>query len=185
LNEYVDILSKRVGQSARNFEVLKHLEQQGLPVDKSSFSKLCQDLLLKRALNRKNRRSFFAMIEDATVMAHIKAEYKPENRDRLIAFIESCDYKEIEEYHLRNVRNLLDIDVSIADDLLMSYTKSLYDRGTGDKGANIKRLIRVCKTYPQLSPKKILAYLSVNNRMADIKKLVASFHDLKTLVPFI
>lgn len=185
LSEYVGILSKRVGQSARNFQLLKHLEQQGFPVDKSAINKLCQDLLFKRVPNRKNRRSFFAMLEDASVKAHIKSEYKPENRDRLVAFVKACDYKEIEEYHLRNIGNLLNIDASIADDLLMTYADRLYARGTGDKGANIKRLIRACKTYPQFSPKKVLVYLSANNRMPDIKKLVAAFHDLKTLVPFI
>jgi hypothetical protein len=185
INEYVGILSKRVGQSARNFQLIKHLEQQGLPVDKSAINKLCQDLLFKRVPNRKNRRSFFAMIEDASVMAHIKSEYKPEHRDRLVAFVKACDYKEIEEYHLRNIGSLLSLDTSIADDLLNTYADRLYARGTGDKGANIKRLIRACKAYPQFSPKKVLVYLSANNRMADIKKLVASFHDLKTLVPFI
>lgn len=185
LDEYVGILSKRVGQSARNFQLIKHLEQQGFPVDKTAIFKLCRDLLFKRALNRPNRRSFFAMLEDSSIKAHIKSEYKPENRDRLVAFIKACDYKEIEEYHLRNIGHLLSIDASIADELLNTYAERLYARGTGDRGANIKRLIRACKAYPQLSPKKVLVYLSTNNRMADIKKLVASFHDLKTLVPFI
>lgn len=185
MGEYVGILSKRVGQSARNFEVLKQLESQGLSVDKQAIFKLVTDLLFKRVPNRKNRRSFFAMLEDDSVMAYLKSEYKTDHRDKLVSLIKNCDFREIEEYHLRNMKNLLGLDPTIADDLLTTYAERLYARGTGDKGANVKRLIRACKTFPQLSPKKVLVYLSANNRMADIKKLVSSFHDLKTLVPFI
>lgn len=185
ISEYVGILSQRVGQSARNFEVLKQLENQGFPVDKQVIHKLVKDLLFKRVPNRKNRRSFFAMLEDASVMDYLKSEYKPEHRDKLVEFVKNCDFREIEEYHLRNMKNLLALDATIADDLLTTYAERLYARGTGDKGANIKRLIRACKTFPELSPKKVLVYLSANSRMADIKKLVSSFHDLKMLVPFI
>ena len=185
VEEYVEILSKRVGQSARNFEVLRQLEKQGLPVDKQPIFKLVTDLLFKRVPNRKNRRSFFAMIEDVAVFDHLKSEYKSEHRDKLVSFIKSCDFREIEEYHLRNMKNLLSLDATIADDLLTTYAERLYARGTGDKGANVKRLIRACKDCPQLSPKKVLVYLSANSRMSDIKKLVGAFHDLKMLVPFI
>lgn len=185
MGEYVGILSNRVGQSARNFEVLQQLEKQGLTVDKQKIFKLVTDLLFKRVPNRKNRRSFFAMLEDVSVMDYLKSEYKPEHRDKLVEFVKNCDFREIEEYHLRNMKNLLALDATIADDLLTTYAERLYARGTGDKGANIKRLIRACKTFPELSPKKVLVYLSANSRMADIKKLVSSFHDLKMLVPFI
>jgi hypothetical protein len=185
MGEYVGILSNRVGQSARNFEVLRELEKQGLTVDKQKIFKLVTDLLFKRVPNRKNRRSFFAMLEDVSVMDYLKTEYKSDHRDKLVSLIKNCDFREIEEYHLRNMKNLLALDPTIADDLLTTYAERLYARGTGDKGANVKRLIRACKTFSQLSPKKVLVYLSANNRMADIKKLVGAFHDLKMLVPFI
>ena len=183
--EYISILSQRVGQSARSFEILRQLEKQGLPVDKSQLFRLVKDLLFKRVPNRGNRRSFFAMIDDASLMAALKNDYKLEHRARLIALLHKCDFKEIEENHLRNIKNLLEIDSTIADELLTIYSDKLYARGTGNKGANIKRLIRACKTYPQFSPKKVLAYLSANNRMSDVKFLVNAFPDLKVLVPFI
>lgn len=184
-DEYIAALSVQVGQSARSFEIIKQLESQGISVDKSSLFKQARNLLFKRVPNRPNKRSFFAMIEDPAIMAHLKSEYKPEHRDRLLNLIKSCDFKEIEEYHLRNIKNLLQLDASIADELFTTYAVSLYGRGYGYKKANVQRLIRVCKNYPQFSPKKVLVWLTNQNRMADIKYLVSAFPELKVLIPFI
>lgn len=185
INEYVAIISKQIGQSARSFEVLRHLEGQGLPIDKAPMFKLVDNLLFKRTPNRKNRRAFFMLISDPPVMSHLKDNYKPENRDRLLELISRCDYQELEEQHLRNLKSLLELDESIADDLINVYADRLYSRGTGHKKANIMRLIRACKTYSQFSPKKILVYLSVNNKMSDVKYLLSAFPDLKTLALFV
>lgn len=185
MNEYLELLGKSISQSARNFEVLQQLEKQGIPIDRRPICKLATNLLLKRALNRPNRRSFFALIDDASIMAHLKSEYKPEHRDRLIGFIKACDFKEIEEYHLRNIKNLLELDSSIAEELFSVYADKLYARGTGYQGANVKRLIRLCRTFSVFSPKKVLVYLSTQGRMADIKHLLSAFPDLKTLIPFV
>lgn len=185
MKEYLTLLGKRVSESARSFEVLRQLESQGIPIDKGPLLKLSKNLLLKRALNRSNRRSLFALMDDKDIMTHLKEEYSPDDRNRLISFIQSCDYKEIEEYHLRNVRNLLEIDVSIADELFIAYANKLWARGTGSRGANVKRLIRLCKTFPAFAPKKALVYLSTTGKMSDIKPLIQAFPELKTLAPFI
>jgi len=185
LNEYLTLLGKRVSESARSFEVLRQLESQGVPIDKGPIFKLSSNLLLKRALNRPNRRSFFGLLDDPSVMAHLKSEYKSENRARLVDLIKMCDFKEIEERHLRNVKNLLELDVTIAEELFVAYADSLYNRGTGYKGANAKRLVRLCKMFPAFSPKKALVYLSNHSRMPDIKHLISAFPELKTLVPFV
>lgn len=184
-DEYIAALSIKVGQSARSFEIIKKLETQGIAVDKSPLFKLAQNLLFKRVPNRPNRRSFFAMIDDPDIMNHIKLEYKPEHRTRLINLIKACEFKEIEEYHLRNIKNLLQLDDSIADELFTTYAASLYARGYGYKKANVQRLIRICKNYPQFSPKKVLVWLTNQNRLADIKYLISAFPELKVLVPFI
>ncbi len=183
--EYIDELSVNIGKSARSFEIIKQLESQGIIVDKAPIFKEARNLLFKRVPNRPNRRSFFAMIDDPTVMVHLKLEYKPEHRARLVNLIQSCEFKEIEEYHLRNIKNLLQLDESIVEELFTTYATSLYGRGYGYKKANVQRLIRLCKTYPQFSPKKVLVWLSNQNRMADIKYLVSAYPELKVLVPFI
>lgn len=183
--EYVASLSAKVGQSARSFEIIKQLEQQGIGIDKSPLFKLSRDLLFKRVPNRSNRRSFFAMIDDPAIMTHIKSEYKAEHRGRLLALIKACDFKEIEEYHLRNVKNLLKLDESIAEELFTTYANGVYGRGYGYKKANVQRLIRLCKAFSQFSPKKLLVYLSSQNRMSDIKYLIQAFPELKILIPFV
>ncbi len=184
-DEYIDMLSKKIAQSARNFEVLQQLEKQGSKIEKAPLFKLATDLLSKRVPNRKNRRSFFAMLNDPAIITHLKSEYKKEHQARLVNLIKNCDYREIEESHLRNIKNLLELDVSIADELMTTYANRLYSRGTGNKKANVMRLIRLCKVYPQFSPKKVLAYLSSNGKMSDIKHLISAFPELKTLVPFV
>lgn len=185
VDDYIAELSKKIGQSARSFEVIKELEGQGIAVDKSHLFKMASNLLFKRVPNRPNRRSFFAMIDDPSIMAHLKSEYKPANKDNLLELVKRCEYKEIEERHLRNIKNLLELDASVADELMKTYADSLYSRGYGYKKANIQRLIRLCKNYSQFSPKKVLVYLSTNNRMPDIKHLVSAFPDLKPLIPFV
>jgi hypothetical protein len=184
MDEYVTILSKKAGVF-RNFQVLKDLEALGYKVDKSLVFKMARDLLFKRVPNRSNRRSFFSLLGDSSVMADLKSAYLPIHRPRLVALIKECEFREIEEYHLRNMKSLLELDSTVAEELLFTYADKLYARGYGNKKANVDRLIRACKTFPQFSPKKILAYLSANNRMSDIKHIVSAFPDLKMLVPFL
>jgi hypothetical protein len=41
------------------------------------------------------------------------------------------------------------------------------------------------KTFPQISPKKILAYLSSQNKMTDIKYMLLAFPNLRKLAAFV
>lgn len=185
-DEYIEIISKKIGQVARNFEVLQQLEKQGLKIDKGPVFKLAKDLLLKRVPNRSNKRALFIMMEDTAVMGHLQSEYhSPVHRSRLTDLIVSCDYKELERHHLRNIKNLLILDATLADEILFTYLDSLYTCRAGYKRSNIKRLIRACKTFSQLSSKKVLAYLASTNRMSDIKYVLKAFPELKPLAPFI
>jgi hypothetical protein len=185
MEEYLCLLGKRVAESARSFEVLQQLEGQGITIDKAPLFKLSKNLLLKRALNKPNKRSLFVLMSDPAIMDHLKSEYSSNDRGRLIAIIKSCEHKDIEENHLRNVKNLLELDPSIADELFVIYANKLWARGTGNRGANVKKLVRLCKTFPIFSPKKALVYLSTTGKMADIKTLITAFPELKTLAPFI
>jgi len=186
MGEYVATLSKELGHSPRSFQIIKRLREQGMPVDKAPMFKTACDLLFKRVPNRPNRRAFFGLLDDKEIMDHLKALYQVEHRERLVAMIRQCDFKEIEEYHLRNIKNLLELDSSIAEQLLETYADKLYARYTGHKGANVKRLIRACKTFPQFfSPKKVLVYLSAHNKMSDIKFVLSAFPDLKKLAAFV
>lgn len=185
LNVYGEILSKEVSHSARAFQTLKALEDQGIPVNKGLITKVAKDLFFGRVLNRKNRNSLFNMMKNDSVRTAIKEAYTKDHRNRVIELLNQCEFGEIEREHLVNIKSILDIDPTIADELLVIYADKLHARGTGTKKANIARIIRLLKTFPQFSPKKVLVYLSSNNRMSDIKYLMNAFPDLRKLAAFI
>lgn len=185
INEYVEIISKKITQSSRHYDLLLALEQRGVTFDKTPIIKLGLGLITERAFNEKNRRAFFAVLNDGYVRKGIKELYNSGHRDRLIEFIEACDYQVIEEHHLRNIKNIIDLDSSVADDLAMIYADKLYSRNTGHKKANADRLIRLMKVVPEITHKKVLAYLSSNNKMSDIKYVLSSFPDLRKLAAFV
>lgn len=185
IEEYVELVSKKITQSARNFDLLKSLESQGLKFNKLPMIKLTKEILLERTFNIKNRRAFFVMLNDSDILKQFKAEYQPAYRNKILLLLEECEYQEIEDHHLRNVKNLLELDESIADDLAAIYANKLYARITGHKKANADRLIRLMKMFPQIVPKKMLAYLSSSNKISDIKYILTAFPNLKKLAAFV
>jgi hypothetical protein len=188
LNDYAAQLARKITQSTRNFEFLLALEEKALEnffLDREPITKLAQDILSDRVLNDKNIRTFFSLISDVKIMSSLKREYHSSMRPRLVALLESCEYTTIEEHHLRNVKNILELDASLADDIVDIYADKLYNRGSGHKKANADRLIRLAKTFPQISPRKILSFLSSNNKMNDIRYVISAFPDLKKLAAFV
>jgi len=185
MSEYVDVLLKKITQSARNFDLLCQLEQKGVVFNKQPLFQLAEDLLLTRALNDKNRRALFSMMNDVHVMSHLKKQYSAVDRPRLLDFIEACDFQDIEHNHLENVKNILQIDDSVGDDLAIIYADKLFARRTGHRKANADRLVRLLRTFSRIQPKKVLAYLSSNNKMTDIKYVLSAFPDLKKLAAFV
>jgi len=185
IDEYVEVITKKIVQSARHFDLLQALEQHGVGFDKGPVIKLALEIITERKYNDKNRRAFFAILNDNVVRNGLKNLYNSSHRDKLLEFLESCDYQMIEDHHLRNIKNIVDLDGSIADELAIIYADKLYHRNTGHKKANADRLIRLMKMIPQVTPKKILAYLSSNNKMSDIKYVLSAFPDLRKLAAFV
>lgn len=185
MNEYVEAVTKRITQSARSFDLLAELEKQGVKFDKGPVVSLARDIVLERAHNEKNQRAFFTIINDAGIRDAIKKDYDAPYRERLLDLLQSCDYQMIEEQHLRNIKNIVELDETVADELAIIYADKLYARSTGHKKANADRLIRLLKMVPQVTPKKILAYLSSNNKMSDIKYVLSAFPDLRKLAAFV
>lgn len=184
-NEYADAISKKITHSARHFDLLIALEKKGLKFNRVPMARIAKELILERTFNEKNRRSFFTLINDEEILGLLKKDYNKSFKKRLVALLNSCDYSIIEEFHLRNIKNIISLDPSVADELASIYADKLYLRGTGHKKANADRLIRMLKTFPQISSKKILAYLSANNKMSDIKYILSSFPGLKNLAVFV
>ncbi len=185
INEYVGIVAKKITQSARHYDLLLALEQQGISFDKEPVIRLAFELITERARSDRNRRAFFTILNDGYVRNGLKNIYSNTHRDKLLEFIEDCDYQIIEEHHLRNIKNIIYLDSSVADDIAIMYADKLYQRNTGHKKANADRLIRLMKVVPEIAPKKVLAYLSSNNKMSDIRYVLSSFPELRKLAAFV
>lgn len=185
METYIKEVCANLSQSDRSFHIIQELEKQGFIVNKAPLFKMAKNLLEKRVPNAPNRRALLLLLNDKDTFSYLKKEYLPFYKDRLLTFLNKCEYKELEVLHFSNIKNLLALDESLADDLLLIYADKLDTRGTGQKKANIQRLVRVCKTFPIFSTKKLLSYLSSHNRMSDIKFLISAFPDLKLLAPFI
>lgn len=184
IDDYVNLLAKNITYEARNFEILQSLENHDVIFDKKSIVQLAQDIMLKRARSVRNIKAFFAIINDPVMLKQLKSEYKVEYRENLVNLISNCDYMQLEEYFFKNIKNVLELDSVIADDVAEIYASKLYARKFNHKRANADRLIRLMKTFSQISHKKVLVYLSNNNKMKDIKYLLKAFPDLRKLAAF-
>ncbi len=185
LGEYAEILARKVSQSARSFDLLLALEERGFRFDRQPIAQLAKEIILTRSHSVKNRHVFFALINDSGVMMLFKKEYDAVCRDKLLDMLSSCDHSIIDDQHLRNFKNLMLLDATLADDVAVIYADKLFLRPSGHKKANADKLIRLLKNVPQVAPKKILAYLSSNNRMSDIKYVLSAFPELKKLAAFV
>lgn len=185
LHEYGDVCSKQAIKFSTPFVHLEKLEKQGIPVNYQVCFKVAEDLFFKRSFNRKNRSILFNMICHDEARAIIKTAYQPEHRNRLMELITQCEFNEFDSVYYSNIKYILDIDASVADELIISYADKLQARGYGYKKTNIGRIIKVLKTFPQFSPRKMLVYLSNNNKMSDIKFLIKAFPELKKLAIFV
>lgn len=182
---YGELASAQASKSGSAFYVLQDLSKKGIPVDLQMSFKVAQNLFFKRSFIRKNRNLLFSMLRHDEARDTIKAAYKPEHKTRLLELISHCEFNEFESVYHSNVKSMLDIDVSIADEIMTVYADKLHARGYGAKKSNIVRIIKVLKAFPQMSPRKMLVYLSNNDRMSDIKYLIKAFPELKKLVVFV
>lgn len=185
IDEYAEQLLNKIICSTRNFDFLVALEQYGYKLDREPIAQLAYNLITDYSHNNKSCRAFFYLINDKEVFALLKQKYLPSCRKKITNFLKACDLHLLEELHLRNIKNILELDSLLMDDLVELYAGKIYDRDLGHKTANIDKLIKLVKTCPQISPRKILAYLSSNNKVPDIKYIVRAFPDLKKLAAFV
>ena len=178
-------MSKKIVTSARNYDLLLVLQKQGVPFNKKPIITLAKELVFERERKSKTNRAFFVLLNDIEVRQALKDDYGPHYRPKLLTLLKSSDFALVEELHLRNLKNLIDLDASLADDLTIIYADKLYARGSKHKHANADRLIRLLKSIPQISQRKVLVYLSSNNKMADIKYVLTAFPELKKLAAFV
>lgn len=184
IGEYASAIANRITISYRNFEILQSLENYNIKIDKQPIVQLAKELLSNRSRNNKNISAFYAIIDNQEIISQLKSQYIIDYRAGLIDILENSDYRDLEDRHLRNMKNIIFLDPVIADNLALIYAQKLYARYTWHKKANADRLIRLMKTFPQISPKKIFAYLASNNKITDIKYMLVEFPSLRKLAAF-
>lgn len=185
IDDYVEIMSKKITTSHRNYELLVALEAKGVPFNKKPMVTLARELVFDRDRKTKNCRAFYTILNDQTVREAVKKEYNTNYQVRLLTLVKATDFSLLEDQHLRNIKNLVDLDPAIADTLAAIYLEKLYARGLSHKRARADRIIRLLKTITQISHRKVLVWLSTNNEMTDIKYVLTAFPELKKLAAFV
>lgn len=188
LNDFANKLIKKITQSCRNFDFLLSLEEiapQDFCLNRNFLTDLAIDIINERAHNGKNHRIFFRLINDDRILYLFKIKYNSSLKLKLVEFLKSCDYQMIEDFHLRNIRNLLNIDSSLSENIIEIYGEKIYNRKSGHRRANTNKLIKLVKTFSQISSRQILFFLSSHNEINDIKYVLLAFPHLNKLAVFV
>jgi len=185
INEFAEMITHKITQSTRYFDTLLALEKRGIEFDWMPLLELTNEIILVRPYNERNCRAFFVLLNDSCILSEIKKHYTPLHREGILEILEECDYRRIEENHLRNIKNLIELDETLADEIVERYADKLYLHPIHHKKGNINKLIRILKKFPQASSKRLLLYLSVNGLMKDIEELVKHHKELEGLVAFV
>ena len=185
MNEYAMTISHKIIYSSRNFEILQSLEGKGIVIDRKPLVKLAKEILIERERSSKNILAFFSLLNDQKILNQLKTDYTLSDREFLLDFISNCDYQIIEEYHLKNIKNIITLDECVANDVAIIYINKLYSRRVRHKRSNIDKIIRLLNIFPEISSKRILAHLSSKNKISDIKYMMKAFPNLQKLAIFI
>lgn len=185
MDEFAEIVVSQLFHCASNYLLLLFLEKNGIIFDKVPLIDLANEIVLERSQTEKNARILFSILNDEVVLAGLKEKYTQLHKQKLISLIKECNFYLIEENSLKNIKNLISLDSSIADEIALIYAKKLFSRNITHKRANADRLIRLVKNVRQISSKKILAFLAARNKMSDIKYMAKVFPEIKKLSNFV
>lgn len=185
MEDYAEHLGRKIIHSVSNFDFLLALEERGFPVDRQAIAEIADELIVGRSHNEKNCGAFLYLINDKGVRDILKNKYHTSYKNKLLSLIDCATFRTLEVCQFENIKNLLDLDISLADDLISLYAKKIYDRHSRHKMANADKLIRLVKTCPEVSSRRIIAFLSINNKVPDIKYIVSAFPELKKLAAFV
>ena len=99
--------------------------------------------------------------------------------------MDACEIVEIDGEFFKNIKLLISLDSKSADDLAIIYCNKICNRFYSHNRANSDKLIKMIKKIPEISSKRILAHLSSQNLINDIKYMFQAFPELKKLSAFI
>lgn len=185
MNEFFEIISRRIVVSDTNFHLLLALEKTGITVDRAILAKLASELIIERPHSDRHARALLVILNDKETLQELKKTYTLLHHNKLLALVNECThFYVLEENQFRNIKNLIALDPTLADKLAAIYVKKIINRTIHHKRANADRVIRLVNKVPEVNSKKILAFLSSNNQMADIRYITKAFPNLKKIAIF-
>jgi hypothetical protein len=184
INEYGNLVMYNLMSCVGQFELLKELKDHGYKYNIKPIVTAMKDMLFNNG-NPSDNYITFTILNDKCIQDSLKSEYKPENKDSIVRFLEGCDFSILDEKWIRNTVNIINVAPNAADDIAAVYIKKLYENAYSHKRASADRIIRLLKKCPTVSPKKVLVYLANKGKMADIKLLIGAYPELKKLSAFI
>jgi hypothetical protein len=185
MEDYAEQLSGKITHSASNFDFLLALEERGLTLNRVPIVQIANELIVARPHSEKNCLAFLYLIHDKGVRDMLKIKYHISCRSKLLSLLNYSTFRMLESRQFFNIKSLLELDPFLADDLIILYAKKIYDRHSSHKMANPDKLVRLVKTCPEISSRRIIAFLSTNNKVPDIKYIVSAFPELKKLAAFV
>jgi len=185
VEDYAVSISKKIDNSSKNFVILKALEKHGVVYNRKYLIDLAGNLLIERGNSDKNKRLFFALISDSEILIGLKSNFSSLHKRKLIAFLNQCDHTLLEDSHFNNIKNILELDCSLAESVIKIYISKLYSRQYTHTKSNADRLIRLIKKVSIISPRIVFSCLSAKNKMSDIKYMLPYFPEVKNIAAFL
>lgn len=180
----------RIGAKQPNFfevaiQLTSHAEEKLL----NSLVDKIENLLLFRKVNSNNRRILFKALNEDWIVEKLKNKNKSEIIEKIVAFFEKAEFKDIDFNDFNVLRQLIYLDKyfnptsthAFVDKIQEIYLLKLYRRRVGHKLSNKKKIISFLSSIPGANPKKALYQLIKINKSKDIDFLIKKFPELAKL----
>jgi len=185
--DYFYFVAKNSKDHYLTFKVFRSLKKRGVIIEPECLNDMIRSLLFNKNPLGKVRRahSFFFILSDVDCRESFKKTFTSDYSKQIPNFIKYLDLRDMEGEHFSNIKNLIYLDSSLADDIATTYLEKIYARSVVHKKANADKIIKLLKLIPEISPKKVIFWLSSMKRVNDVNYVLKEFPSLKSLVAFL
>jgi hypothetical protein len=188
-DEYILMLFHSSRINSETIEFLLSLDEYQINFNPNTFKDFFLSILkggkalTKKASHylRRDRRVLLNLISNQFILNDLKKCWSTDLSADFLVILKTANYSEL---NIDYIKNIIALDVNIADDITNIYLDSLYSRFTTHKRSNVDKIVNLINKVPEISAKKVLSWMSMNNKNSDIKYLMKKFPDLKKLSMF-
>jgi len=185
-DEYANLIYKSSNKNPRNIDFILSLKKDNIIFNEDLIAKVFYKIIKSKYIpNAKLRKVMFKTLEYENILNIIKKDFSKENKEILCEILPCCNFTEYEDFHFKNVKNLLKLDESLADIIIQEYLSQIFLMETLHKKSKFDKIIKLLKNCDKISNKKILMWLSSNKKTNEIKYLIDYYPDLKKLAVFV